>query len=399
MKSKAHNVELQRAHNVAFQVDVDVKGIAIAGGDAIVEFDPIGIGNPLKVELVSVYVGQTERESGQLLVMSTVRDPDAPAGAVFAMNWWGEGVESQEFVALNNGTGNRVIYYSPAESATLLSISVKLKFDYFPEDVVEAWAKAATNIVRLPILIGGLAVGGPVGAASAQAIVGVVGAGADLTIALLDERIDGTELTSMDWALSIFDPGFPVQKAGFVLLTEENLVAKSGTENRMASGYTSSQGPANARSGPKKFMEVKGNDFYVDARHQVLRHAKSGEWDGDGWTFKAGDEVRGPWPYVLVKAHGAKNDDLKKWKPAAVTADLAAKFLNRDRDAKLPDLTEKVFTAYSDMAMLDRAVDLQKQIVNEKVDSKAKLLLTKQYDAILDSIQNENLKESVIKKA
>ncbi|ROR66615.1 hypothetical protein [Agrococcus jenensis] len=375
-----------------FQADdvVDVRG-------ETVKFEPIGIGKPLKVELVSVYVGSTRMRDGELLVMSTAKDPDAPAGSVVAMNWWGDGVASRETVPLHSGTaGTRVIYYSPAESATLLSISVKLKFDYFPRDVVQAWADAAANIAGLPVLIGGMALAGPAGAASAQAIVGVAGAGAKLGIALLDRAIDGSGVISMDWPLSIADPGAVAQRAGFVLLTEDNRVLTRGQADNVVAGYASKD-VFESVGVPEEFLEVDGRSFYVDGQDQVLRHAAAGSWSED-WPFQAGDQVRGPWPYALVKAHGADDEDLKKWKPAAVTADLAAKFLNRDRDAELPELTEAVFTAYSDVTMLKRAARMKGPIDAEKDDAK-KELLEKQRDALLDSIQDEKLQELATGKA
>ncbi|MET4096961.1 hypothetical protein [Arthrobacter sp. UYCu712] len=371
---------------------VDVRGDTV-------KFDPIGLGNPLKVELVSVYVGRTDRGSGELLVMSTAKDPDAPAGSVVAMNWWGEEVKSQDLVPLNNGmAGTRVIYYSPAESATFISISVKVKFDYFPREVVEAWVKAAANIASLPILVGGVVFGGPAGAASAQAIVGVAEAGANLGIALLDKGIDGAGVTSMDWGLSVSDQGYVAQRAGFVLLTEENRVQMHGEVGNVVAGYASNDGYANAHDGPKEFLEVDGRGFYVDGHDHVLRHVGDGSWDDADWSYKAGEKVRGPWPYALVKVHGGEDEDLKKWKPAAVTAVLAARFLNHDKDAALPELTEKVFTAYSDVTMINRAAQLQEKLSSEKDDIK-KNVLQKQYDALLEAIQNEKLKELLTDKA
>ncbi len=376
-------------------------------------FTRVGIGQPMKITLEQLYIGETARPRGELLVISTAKDPEDAAEAAASFHWWGRSVEARTHPNMADGSaGTNLMYYSSAEAATKLELAVRLKFDYFPEEVVEAWRKAIVDIGRLPILLGGMTFG-PGGAAAAKAVVGVADAGSDLIVNLLDQSIDGEGGVVMGGDLTIAHPGRTEAQAGYLVLTPEGYAVRSRGEGgtSVLTGYASNDGYRSERGTERtETIDIDDRDFYVSSADGKLKHAADGTWD-DGTAFEQGDTVEGPWHYAIILINGAPDPKLKKWRPAAVTADLAAKFLSRPKDSALPSLTEKVFSSYSDAVMVNRAADLDAEITAKTKAIKkataagdeaaqreleaAKALLQQQRTAMVDAIEDDKLKELV----
>jgi hypothetical protein len=374
----------------------------------VTEFTPVGIGQPMKITLEQLYVGDTPRPVGELLVVSATKDRDDAKEAPASMHWWGKKVATRTHPNMSDGSaGSAIMYYSPAEAATTLEVVVRLKFDYFPEDVVEAWRDAAVDVLGLPILIGGITFGVG-GAAAAQAIVGVADAGSKLAVGLLDQAIDGEGAMRLGGDLTIAQPGRTEAQAGYLVLTPDGYTVKSRgrSGSSVVTGYTYIDGYESGISEHEETIDIAGMEFFVSNSDGKLKHTTDGKWKG-GKNYEAGETVEGPWAYAVISIDGKPDDDLKKWKPATVTADLAAKFLNRRKDSALPELTEKVFSSYSDAVMIGKAADLQEKIQKKTAEiekakteqkealEKAKELLEKQRTALVDAIEDDKLKELV----
>jgi hypothetical protein len=372
-----------------------------------VPFRPIGIGKPLRITLEQVYVGANPDWRGELLVTSTAAPSQSSDAGTTAMNWWGRGLKPEAIVPLNDATsGSDILYYSPAESSDKLDLAVNLKFDNFDRDQWAAWLKAADKIGSLPIVIGGFVAGGPAGGATGQAIVGVASAGGNLAIALLDRAIDGDNSIQMTASISIRRAGLLSITPGYKLLTQRDFVERytyeDGSESPRSNSYISFE------EGSKHpvYLDVDGTRFYVHRKSGRLMHKDDGTWPNHpGWTFAKDTEVRGPWPYALILIDGTESADLAQWKPAAVTADLAAKFLNRPKNDEIPNLAADVFSAWSDASLINSAALLRRQIkdVVEDLDStpndeelkNKKALYENQLEAAIDSIQNEKLRDLI----
>lgn len=375
--------------------------------DEPVPFRPIGIGKPLRITLEQVYVGANSNWRGELLVTSTAAATEQSSAGTTAMNWWGRGLKPYDKVPLNDASaGSDVLYYSPAESNDKLDLAVYLKFDNFDRDQWAAWLKAANKIGSLPIVIGGFVTGGPAGAATGQAIVGVTSAGSNLAIALLDRAIDGGNSIQMNASISIGRAGLLSATPGYKLLTEERFIERyiyeDGSESHKPSSYISFEDDGKH----PVYLEVDGNHFYVHRETGRLMHKDDGSWPNHpGWTYEKDSEVRGPWPYALILVDGTERSSLAQWKPAAVTADLAAKFLNRPKGDEIPNLAAEVFTAWSDVSMVNAAGALRQQIKDndddldktpdDEVLKNKKALYEKQLEAAIDSIQNEKLQDLI----
>lgn len=375
--------------------------------DEPVPFRPIGIGRPLRITLEQVYVGANPNWRGELLVTSTAAATENSGAGTTAMNWWGRGLKPHDKVPLNDASaGSDVLYYSPAESSDKLDLAVNLKFDNFDRDQWDAWSKAASKIGSLPIVIGGFVTGGPAGAATGQAIVGVTSAGSNLAIALLDRAIDGGNSIQMTTSISIERAGLQSATPGYKLLTEDRFIERyiyeDGSESHRLASYISFEDDVRH----PVYLEVDGTHFYVHRETGRLMHKDGGSWPNHpGWTYEKDSEVRGPWPYALILVDGAERSSLAKWKPAAVTAELAAKFLNRPKGDEIPNLAADVFTAWSDASMVNVAGGLQRQIKDVDVNldrnpnddalKNKKELYEKQLEAAIDSIQNEKLQDLI----
>ncbi|KZE94871.1 hypothetical protein AVP42_00798 [Agromyces sp. NDB4Y10] len=373
-------------------VEVEV-GVGTANG--IAAFEPIGIGKPLTISISSVYAGPSRRDRA-LLVMSAVKDPQFDAPGVVAMHWWLERIGDRAFVPVNDAgiRGSKVVYYNPSVSELELTVSVKLKFDAFNRRAFDEWVDVAGEALTLPAFLGGTALGGGVGAALGQALVSTGKGAARIAIRMLDDAIDGASPKSMDWSLSLAEPGRTPVGAGYVLLVEDDLAVRSEGGDRGAAipgGYVTIPSRPDAE---REYLELDGNDFVVDGKG-VLRHRSAGSWP-DGSPYKEGDQVRGPFPYALVKVDGTERPALKKWKPAAITAEAASRFLNRSKES-LADQVSEALEDFGDLILLRQAADLEAAMTDAKGAKKA--ALKKQFDAVLEAIQDDSLKKLATKSS
>lgn len=371
-----------------------------SGGKKVTPFAPIGLGKPMIISLSSLYVGRATGGGasavGQLLVMSTAKDPVDYAPSVVAVNAWQQVAPGAQ-VSLDAGkAGSRVLYYSPAQSERSISLSVQLNYDYFDKALWDAWTEAVTKSAALPAFLGGLVAGGPGGAALGQAIVTVAGATAKMAISAIDQAVDGGESTVMSWNVPIASPGQPPTKPGWMILTPDNLKIEVQMKRKNDQGFWEALDEALFGSEPpeKEAFDVDGLRFYVEPEDETLRHREGGTWP-DGTHFNKDERVAGPFPYALVKIDGTENRKLKKWKPAAISAELASRFLS-DGGTSLPDLAVDVFDAYANATFVRQANELADEMKNASAAEKK--LLEKQRTAAIESITDDNLRNLVLGK-
>lgn len=394
----ADRVDVAPADATPVGDDVDSTDDTVKSTDDTVKFKPIGLGKPLTIMIESVYSGP-HAHGASLLVMSAVKDPIFDAPGVVAMHWWLEQIGDREFVPRDPGKqGSKVVYHTPALSELALDVAIKLKFDSFDKALYKRWVKVGQQVASLPAFLGGAALAGGVGAAGAQALVAAGAGAANLVVEVLDRQIDGGDPVNMSWDLAIADPGkFPAQ-AGWILITPDDFkvtIATPGQE-REPTFLERIGWHAIDENVTSEYLEIEGNDYVVD--DGVLRHRTDGTWKGSGEAFHEGDKVRGPFPYALLKIDGTPRRELKKWKATAVTADLAARFLNRDANT-IPDAAVEAFQAWGDLALLRKAGELTEGLDATGITKKDKETLQKQIDALVDSVQDSTLKKLAQDKA
>jgi len=337
-------------------------------------FEKIGIGKPLLIKLSSVYLGPNKRGK-DVLVTSQVKDPLSIAAGVMSMNMAKYNVADRAIIDVGVGAGSVVIYYSPAVTDDVLNLAVNLKFDGFDQQRVQSVITAGAGIAGLPAFIAGGALAGPAGAATGQALVKAASAGASLVVTLINGLVDARDMVSLDWQLNINDLTLPRAKAGWILLYPETK-RDSGTPGQWGSGYTSTE----ATSSRESTLTIDGNDFTI----------------GDDGTLRSVDDphtpFKGEFPYAVISVNGHKESKLKKWKPAAVTAGLTARFLQQQSDEEILDQVSDAFGAYSDVVILRDAKSISAEY-DAETDAKKKAALKKKLDALIESIQDEDIKK------
>lgn len=350
------------------------KETPIPGSAKDIHFEPIGVGKPLLITLESVYLGP-HRRGRDVLVTSQVKDPLSIAAGVMSMNMAKYDVEDRALIDVGVDAGSEVIYYSPAVTDDKLNIAVNLKFDGFDRDRIQKVITAGAGIAGLPAFIAGGALAGPVGAASGQAIVQVASAGATLIVSLVDRLLDAKDMVSLDWELNLARTTLEKAKAGWVLLYPAT-AEQSSTPGQWGSGYTSTQATSHGQAP----LTVNSEEFVI-GRDGTLRSVK----DPD-------KPFTGDFPYAVVSVNGHAEPKLKKWKPAAVTAGLTARFLQQQSDKAVLGEVSDAFEAYSDVLILRDAKGISDQLVAEK-DAKKKEKLQKMLDALITSIQDDALRK------
>jgi hypothetical protein len=353
------------------------KAAVIHGGDVVPGsrgFEKIGIGKPLLIKLESVYLGPDKRGK-DVLVTSQVKDPLSIAAGVMSMNMAKYDVKDRAIIDVGVDAGSVVVYYSPAATDDVLNLAVNLKFDGFDVRRVQKIISAAAGVAGLPAFIAGGALAGPVGAASGQALVEAASAGASLAVSIVDRLLDAKDMVSLDWELNLNDRTHPLATAGWVLLYPETK-RDSGKPTHWGSGYTSTQ---SSQPGEVS-LTVNGDEFTI----------------GDDGTLRSVDDpstpYRGDFPYAVISVNGHAETKLKKWKPAAVTAGLTARFLQQQSDDKILDQVSDAFGAYSDVMILRDAKTISAEYDAEK-NAKKKAELKTKLDALIKSIQDDDIRK------
>lgn len=322
-------------------------------------------GSPLSVRISSVFLGEKDLGRSAILT-SAVRSPMLGDAKPLAMHYLYEKARyGQVLTPRADEPGSDIIYYSPAETAGSLDLAVRLAFDRFDKETFDSWIDAAATAAGLPVF----AVSGPTGAgwlAMAQNA-------AKFVTRLVDNAIDGDNDRVMTWRINLSDPGRPVTRAGYVLLYPD------GNE-LLPAPVTDEDADTVSTSGA---FELDGNRF-------VVRDGKLCWADDPNRFVREGDA------YVLVYVNGAKLRGMESWAAAAVSADLAEKFLNARSNGAADAL--EAFRLFNDFRWVKEigSIDRELAALRKSSDSPANTKKIKELEALRTAAQ-ENIGDSVVR--
>ncbi|MFE7845928.1 hypothetical protein ACFUTX_12150 [Microbacterium sp. NPDC057407] len=322
---------------------------------------------------MSVFPGDEEHNRGKSAILtSAVRSPMLHDAAPLAMHYLYSSVPYGSLLGSRaDEPGSDVIYYSPAELSAELDVTVRLAFDRFNRETFDSWVDAAATAASLPVF----AVSGPTGAAW----IAVAQNAAKLVTRIADKAIDGDNDRVMTWRVNLSSPGRDLTKSGYVLLYPDG--------NELI--------PANPGKHADQVISTDGSFSRAGDQFEV-RNGKLC-WAGTDDVVLTGDS------YVLVFINGAKIRELEGWAAAAVSANLAEKFLNADRvDADDAIAAFKLFNDVRwlrEIGTIDRdAAALAKEKDSAEKTKKLKELETRR-DAARKNIQDDSVRELYEKAA
>jgi hypothetical protein len=121
-------------------------------------FSPIGIGQPLSVEIATVYTGEYSKGflggKKDAVVVSGVKNSQTYGAASRAINIKATKVEEKTFLqfdAFNDGTA--IVYYSPAMDADGMAVSFEIMFDNFDTTLFDTVSTLLTSAAGVPIFL------------------------------------------------------------------------------------------------------------------------------------------------------------------------------------------------------------------------------------------------------
>jgi hypothetical protein len=317
-----------------------------AGARAEVGFQPIGIGQPLSIEILHVYAGDVPstllRRSPDVLITSAARAWTVVEAAPRALNRLAKGVSRRQVVEFPVvETGSRLVFYSKAMTEDSTSVTVEMIADSFPDEAFEQLSGLLGRAAGLPVF------------ASASLYLT---AGSLLTRAIgaLGEKlIDGRPFFADTLEILFSTPGVEAAQPHKALLVNR------GTEQEFRGKY---------EFAPRSYELVSKND---------------------------GTPYQGPAPYVAVAIDGQKRPSYEKFAPALATAALLDRFHHLSgSDGQLAETLYGALELYSDMAFAKKAEQARTELGNTAEGTEEHARAEKLLAACLENIRNEAIRKA-----
>jgi hypothetical protein len=317
------------------------------------EFEPVGIGKPMSIEILAVYTGDAPAKFGiwkpDLLVTSAVKALGTYEAAPRALNQLVASIEDRQFLQPSALTqGCPIVYYTPALVDDTVFCSFELVAETFDQKAVQQISTLFTSAAGLPIFA----------PASAYLLAGsvFVGMAADLGKKLLQNK----PFLKADLPLRFDTPVIPYAQASIVILyNDKDTVEFSPYVARLIG------------DGPKARVALVHKD--------------------------SGAEYRGDAPYILASLDGRLRTHLEGFSPKQASAAILDRFYSADTTGQMVGTLGSALDLYNDYAFRQKAEALRKQIAdldpNDPAAQQSKPGLEKLLDAYTKNIRNELFKK------
>lgn len=309
-------------------------------GPILTQFEPIGIGKPLTIEIRHVYTGRFPKSGGlfggdkDVALVSGVKDYSVFAASARALNLISRSVKARAHLrgsAFEDGTP--VVLYSPAVMADSLTLSIEFAIDRFPGEFVQQVGRSLKALAGVPLMMPFS--GFLMGAGEVARI------GSDLGDALFD----GRPSFSITESINFDRPGSAVATADFRVLSHDPLLA---------------------------------------GRHRYK--------DGVGLVDASGAPYQGDEPYVVISLDGKTRPHLENFSATIASAAVLERFFSvkSGGTASIDTLMESIKLA-SDMRLRGQAEALKRQIEALPAGRERDRLLA-QRESVLKNIQSPELR-------
>lgn len=321
----------------------------------------IGPRKPLSLRIRSMYPGDEAHDA--VLVMSAVKNPSQTEAGPRAVHYVFEDAPGMRpLKPTADQDGSDVVFYTPAALDDALDVLIRFAYDDFDAAKYKRWLDAASKSADLPVFAVATTLGGAGGAAAGKAALYLVENAVRVVLGAFDRDIDGNNDWISTWTLNISRAGLRSAEPGWVLFYGDDPEAQFAPG---ADGFYT------------QTLQLRGRACAVDTRQGLLVYAD------------APDEPVTGEPYVLAYLNGAEEEQLNSWRTAAVTAELAERFLNVTGDP-VSDIGE-LLTVYNDAVFAKKIGAVSRRIDKATGDDKQRL--TKERDALLKHIQDDKFKD------
>lgn len=279
----------------------EMKFADVNGEGEELSYEPIGIGKPLSIEILTMYTGDFKKKISigkrQLLLMSAIKSSvtyDSQAKAINMLVRSGKEHKYLDFSAMEEGT--RVVFYSPAVDTDSYELSFSFLADNFDKDLIDKIAKAFSIAATIPVFV---------------------------TFSTL--LLAGSQLLSI------------AAEGGNKFLQKDPMISESLRLQFGIGGLTNSVSrKILICENHEEFSgyEIKKVDEFGKISYRLFDKASNKSYSGDE-------------PYMIINIDGRKRDSLESFTPKLATAAILEKFGQNDTDSSLGVL-EDAMTLYND---------------------------------------------------
>lgn len=315
------------------------------------DFAPIGIGNPLGIEILTIYTGDAPRRflgfltgDPDLLVVSGARGVATTAAAPRAINLLVSEIEDcHHLVPDAFADGSPVVYYSPAEVNRTTLTSYELVVDSFDHKLFESMSKLFASAGGLPVFA----------PASSYLLAGSVAM--NMFASLGKALIETDPFLRSRFNIRFQTPALEItQPKNVVLFNDEHA---------------------------DEFVGYSALPVSVGGREQMRLVHSQGQ-----------DEYSGPAPYIIASLDGRKRTDLEGFRAKHASAEHIEDFYAADGPSSVVAVLEDALELYNDMAFRRKADKLAASIGELDEGSAARAEAEKLLDAYRKNIRTDLLR-------
>ena len=309
-------------------------GAVAKGDDDVNPFEPIGLGKPLSIEILSLYTGMLPGRFGlgkpDLMVTSAVKSIETYAAQPMAVNQITRGPNSHQTVTpAADEAGSPIAYYTKSFVDDSLLCTISILADTFDDKLLGHLSSLLKTAAGLPVCItaipGGASLAGAVLAGSALVnLAGNMGKS-------LFERSSHLRDTLK---INLETPDHNRVKS------ETRIIANDIHKNLFTTGYSTKL--VDDGLGNQRIMLVNG----------------------------MGQPYAGDAPYAIVSIDGRERRNLENFAPTLATAALLEQFMGADDPTgKVVGILEEAMGLYNDYSFHQRAGAIKKEISRLKPTS------------------------------
>jgi len=335
---------------VAFQ---DVTGVPKS---LIPDYEPIGIGKPMSVEILGLYTGNVPFAlfgKPDLLVASAVKASETFDAAPRAINQLVKDIEDRKYIQPSALTmGCPIVYYTPSLVNETMFCSFELMVDTLNEKIFQDMSKLFSAAAGIPVFAPGSAY-----LFAGSILMGIFG---ELGKLLLQ----GKPFLEDSLSLRFDTPEMPLVLASMVVLYNDK--DKSEFESSYSTGLVGQ---------PPK------------SRIAMLHRSTKAEYKGDA-------------PYIIISLDGRKRSNLDEFAPKLASAALLEQFYQESgTTGQVVNALGSAMELYNDFGYHQKADKIRKQIEaldpNSESYKKEKETLEKVLSAYAGNIRNELFKNNL----
>jgi len=316
------------------------------GNGSTIDFEEIGIGKPLTVQIRHIYTGNKAEGfwgDKDMLVTSAMRSISTYDAAPRAVNYLVRSAQNNRNFRTANAMerGTPLICYSPSLTQPSSVVTVEVMFSGFPKETFDAVSQAFNSASSIPVF------------APASGYLVAAGLAMKLARSIGKSLVDGTPALRRTEEITFVTPGSNKATANFILLISD------------------------------------------EVSDQVLANYKV---TSKGMLTRMDDESKlydGEYPYVVISLDGRAVDEYKMFSPTAATAAQLDKFYNINDGSSQPLGTiVDALKLYNDMKFREKASNVAEKLKGMVKGSEEHNNMLVQYQAYVNNIGTKELKPS-----